>query len=228
MAAFVASLALAALNPGMVAAGQASVVTPTGQEGSAPAAQRCELRIITTRKGLSVSDSTDFKGGGLVGGAMSALYRKPNYPAIIDFANTEIGPEGQEKLIRAGLANLPTRLAGYRVVFEQAGPEALAAFKDARHSPRLTASTAPCVAEISVIAIAYIRTSLSRTVGALFMFRQFGSEPKATTVIVYANDASVRAFPPKSESDAPAARAELSTTFANVFAAFLKKVEKGK
>jgi hypothetical protein len=221
-------LALTALTPDIAAARQISAGPPPVQEGGTTAAQRCELRIITTKKGLSVADSTDFKGTGLIGGAMAGLYKKPNYQAVVDFANGEIGPEGQERLIRAGLVNLPGRLAGYQVTFEQAGPEALAAFKDARHAPRLTASTASCVAEISVIAIAYVRTSLSRTVDCLFMFRQFGAGPQPVTVVTYANDASVHAFPPKSDGDAPAARAELSTTFATVFAAFLKKIEKGK
>lgn len=220
-----ALLALLALKPDMAFAQQLLPSSPPGQARDSSASPPCELHVITA-PGLSVADSTDFKDSGLIGGLMSGLYKKPDYDAVKEMANAEIGPEGQERLINANLDKLPARFAGYRVIFERGGPQSIPAFKDAKRSPRLAASNAPCLAEISVIAIAYIRTSLSRGISSLFMFRQFGPEPQAKMVVSYANSAPARAFPPKSQDDVSTAQAELAAAFTKVYAAFLQKIAK--
>jgi hypothetical protein len=208
--------------PSAAIASQASAPSQTANTSST-----CELRIITA-KGLSVSDSTDFRGGGVIGDALSGLYKKPDYQMVTDAASLAIGPDGQEKLIRASLGKLPERLVGYQVTFERGGPEVLDAYKHAKQSPRITTSRAPCVAEISVVAIAYIRTSVSRGIDCLFMFREFGVAPTARRVTIYANGAPARAFPAKTPDGVQTGNDELSAAFSKMFLALLQKLSSAK
>jgi len=192
-----------------------------GQINASP----CELHFITTDN-IQIADSTDFKDGGLVGGLLSGLYRKENPLSAYDLANAEVGPEGQERFLAASLNLLPSQFADYHVAYEHGGNRPLAAFQQAKKTLRLSSSDSPCLAEISVVAVTYVRTSLARRIGYLFMFRQFDGAGSARKVITFANFSPVKAFPPQSEADFPAAREEVKSGFINALGGFMRKIDK--
>lgn len=202
-----------------IAAAPSAVAADSGQ------LQPCGIRFITTDN-IQIADSTNFKDGGLVGGLLSGLYRTENPLTAHDAANAAIGPEGQERLITANLTLLPPQLSSDDMAFEFGGQRPLAAFQDARKTSRLSASDAPCLTEISVVAVTYVRTSLARRIGYLFMFRQFDGIDKARRVVTYAGFSPVKAFPPQSDTDLPAAREELSAGFIKTFEGFMEKIRK--
>lgn len=185
----------------------------------------CKVRIITTSN-LQIADSTNFRKGGLVGGLLSGMYQKQDPLRALDIATSEVGPEGQQRLIAENEAFFPSRFASYEKMYEAGFQRPLAAFQEAKRTGRLSSSDAPCVFEFSVVAVTYVRTSLSREIGYLFMFREFGPEQKAKAVVTYADMVSVKAFPPKSEADVPAAKTELSAAFIKTLKGFFEKVGK--
>lgn len=197
------------------------------QNAPQPTTLACEMRIFTTDN-VQVADSTDFKDAGLVGGFLSGLYEKQDPLLAHDIAQSEIGAAAQERIMAASLTELPPRFSGYAVSFEAGGQRPLAAFQAARRSPRLSSSSASCQAEIAVVAATYVRTSLSRTFGFAFMYREFGINPRANKVITFGSSQKVTAFPPKTPADIPAARVELRQAFERAFPAFLAKIAKAK
>lgn len=216
------------LFPASVTAQDASPA-PGLNPGSESAAQSCTLSIITTEN-IQIADSTHFKEARIIGSAISTLYEKQDPLAAFDIANSTVGPEGQETLIMANLDLLPDRFLDRRIITEAGGQRPLAAFTAAKRSLRLSSSDDPCLAELSVVAVTYSRTSLYQKIGYLFMFREFSGAGKATNVVTFAEFNSVKAFPPKSkaEADATAARTELSNAFVKSFTNFTKKVGEKK
>lgn len=207
--------------------GLALYIPSTLHAQTAPDAQACELRIITTDN-VQVADSTNFKDGGLIGGLLTGLYEKQDPLLVYDIARDEVGEVGQKRLMNARLIDLPPRFSDYITSFETGGQRPLAAFQAAKRSGRISASAAPCLAEIAVVAATYIRTSLSRTFSFAFLYRQFGAGNRPEKVVSFGSSQKVDAFPPKSSADVPAARAELRMALEKAISGLFARIAKTK
>ena len=180
------------------------------QPAAAPAA--CELHFWPTEK----AQTSNYSGvAGPIGAALAGK-RMTGADALL----ADLPPEAQADALRAldlkGLLAMPAPVA---VVLETAPLRMKAA---GSQKTRLTASTAPCYAELAVKRIGYrSHITAGRDFGAVFILRRYANAAAPARIVQGAADVPVKLYPARNEAERPAANAELKQKFGRTAEKFL-------
>jgi len=230
------------MRKGMIAAGLLACAWGTAaQAQDAAAAGACELHVWPTENYLGLSMGL-LSGFGALGALADHSAHKDKVQTVKDLMREYLGPEVQiEELRKADVAGT-LGLAGYRIVVEaptpseedvKADPAVKAAAKamnaKLKSGVRLSASTAPCYAELVGIQIFYHKAMMyGRNLFSAWTFRDFG---RTGTGAPRAFSGSVKNpledFPPKTPDKVESAKAEIRDAYAKDFAEYVRKKVRG-
>jgi hypothetical protein len=198
--------------------------------------QGCELHVWPTQRydGISMGLLGAFGAiGGAIDGAANAGKVKTIEGRMAEF----LGPTDQiAELDRAGVRGA-LALDGYRLVSEAPIPSKEDAKHDAaakaqrdsmlaklKSGERLSASTAPCYAELIGTRLLYLKTAFSGpSLESYWTFRTFPPAGKASRKLSGSGKTKIADFPPKTEADMPTAKVGLRAAYAADFAKFVEK-----
>lgn len=220
-----------------------ALLTATIAQAQIPAtaaapAPSCELHVWPTENYLGINTGL-LSGFGPIGAVADLGAHKNRVQTVKDLMRDYLGPEIQmQELTKADVA-AALRLDGYRIVVEEPTPFNEDVKKDPalkektkalnariKSGQRLTASTAPCYAELVGTMIFYHKAMMygSNLFGG-WIFRRFPADPagKALTSNVGAVKNPLENFPPKSADRVEPARAELRDAYAKDFAEYVQK-----
>lgn len=189
-----------------------AAASPASAQQPATAPQSCELHFWGSDEALT----STYSG---VGGAIGAALAGPR-PQTGAGLSSDLPPAVQAEALRridlAGLLQMP----GVRLIEEQRPLPA----KAGRTGPRLTASKAPCYAELVVDMIAY-RSHITdgRKFGARYILRRFPRGAAMAQVDKGAKDVKMRIYPAKKPENHAAGLEELAAAFGRTTAGFLAK-----
>lgn len=172
-----------------------------------PAPSSCELHFWPTADAMASSNI--FLNPALQRGVTTGNVLLDHLPAQAQVSALE----------RLDLASL-LRMPGVRVILATAPVSDGVA---ARQRSRLTASNAPCYAELVVKRMGY-RTDMffGRDFGAVFIYRRFPPGGTTPEIVQGTGEAPLRLFPPSEESQRAAAREEMVAAFGTTFTAFVQ------
>jgi hypothetical protein len=195
--------------PGAALCGFALAATAAAQAPVPSAAEpACELHFWATDDALAGANI-------LLNSALQNGVTTGN--VLLDALPAEAQAAGLERLDLATLLGLP----GLRLVRET---EPVRDKVAAHRKGRLTASTAPCYAELAVKRMGY-RTDpfFGRDFGAVFIYRRFAPGGATARIIQGGGDVSIKIFPPRDETQREAAREEMTAAFGASFEKFASK-----
>lgn len=199
------------MNRRIVLAALAALATSPAS-GQAPAAPTCELHFWGSEEAVT----SNYSG---VGGAVGAALAGPR-PRTGTGLSGDLSPAVQAEALRrldlAGLLKMP----GVRLIEE---PRPLIA-KAGRAGPRLTASKAPCYAELVVDLIGYSsHITAGRKFGARFILRRFPDGASIARVEKGAKNVGLKIYPAKKPENHAAGLEELAAAFSRTAASVLAK-----
>ncbi len=197
----------------VLAALAAAAATPASSQEPAAAAPSCELHFWGSEEAVTSSYSG-------VGGAVGAALAGPR-PQTGGGLSGDLPLTAQAEALRrldlAGLLKMP----GVRVIEE---PRPLIA-KAGKAGPRLTASKAPCYAELVVDLIGYSsHITAGRKFGARFILRRFPNGAGIAQVDKGAKTVGLKIYPAKKPENNAAGLDELAAAFGRTAAGVLAKV----
>jgi hypothetical protein len=223
--------AVAAMLVTVAASAQAQDVSPTGTP-------MCELHIWPTENHTGTESGMLSALGGGIGAAIDHAAHAGKVATVTDMMREYLAPDAQVEQLKKSDALRTLRLADYQIVVEPALPsdadkkanpavKAAAALFGAKikTGARLSASTAPCYAELVGTKIFYYKAPMhGRNLFAGWTLRDFGKSGSAKPNI---SSGSVKNplenFPPKTPEDADMAKAELRDAYAKDFAEYVQK-----
>lgn len=185
---------------------------PASSREPASAAPSCELHFWGSDEALT----STYSG---VGGAVGAALAGPR-PQTGAGPSGDLPPSAQAEALRgidlAGLLGMP----GVRLIEEQRPLPAKAGSK----GPRLTASKAPCYAELVVDMIGYSsHITAGRQFGARYILRRFPGGAAIADVDKGAKDVKLKIYPARKPENHAAGLDELAAAFGRTTAGFLAK-----
>lgn len=204
----------------------------------APAPVGCELHVWPTENYIGINTGL-LSGFGLVGAVADVAAHDGRVKTVKDLMRDYLGPEVQlEELNKAGMT-AALKLADYRIVVEEPTPfnedvkkdPALKAKTKAMNAKikggqRLSASSAPCYAELIGTMIFYHKAMMygSNLFGG-WIFRRFPADPagKATVSKAGAVKNPLEDFPAKTPDKVEPAKAELRDAYARDFNEYVQK-----
>jgi hypothetical protein len=186
-----------------------------GSTGAAHAQASCELHIFVEPGFAARGHFATFGPGGV-----NVVGRLTPYEDVEARLREYLAPETQSGIIAAADVPRSLGLTGYEVIAEpiklleppEPGLTIKTWMEKMRHGPRLSASSTPCYAEIRVISQLYEKTALHRMIYSWFVFRQFDGD-RILFEHNIAKATQTDAFPPKSEAEVDAARADAIKAF---------------
>ena len=206
------------------------------QEVSPPATQECELHVWPTENYLGLNTGL-LSGFGIVGAVADLSAHEGRVKTVKDLMRDYLGPDVQlEELNKIGLTKT-LKLDNYRIIVEEPtpfnedlknNPELKAKVKamnaKIKGGERLSASTAPCYAEIIGTMIFYHKAMMygSNLFGG-WIYREFPATGKATKSITGAVKNPLENFPPKTPEMVEAAKAELRDAYTKDFVEYTQK-----
>lgn len=199
-------------------------------------AQQCELHIWPTENYLGLNTGL-LSGFGAIGAVADMAAHEGRVKTVKDHMKDYLGPDIQiEELNKADVLG-KLKLANYKIVVEPANPsydenkknpEIKAYLKglDAKikSGDRLSTSKSTCYAELVTTNIFYHKAMMyGSNLFVGFVFRDFGDKPKATFKAAGAVKNPLEHFPPKTEADIDAAKAELRDAYSKDFLEYVEK-----
>jgi len=201
----------------------------------------CELHVWPTENYLGISSGL-LSGFGALGALADHSAHKGKVQTVKDLMRDYLGPQVQMEELRKADVAAALGLNGYRIVEEAPTPSGedtkddparKAAIKDMnaklKSGARLTASTAPCYAELVGLQIFYHKAMMyGSNLFAGWTFRDFG---RAGTGTPKAYGGSVKNpledFPPKTPNKVESARVEIRDAYAKDFVEYVRKKVRG-
>lgn len=212
----------------------------TAQASAAPAQASsvtgCELHVWPTENYLGVNIGL-LSGFGIVGALADRSAHKNRVQTVKDLMADYLGPDVQiQELNKIGIAKT-LNLEGYRIVIEEPTPFNEDVKKDPvvkarakmlndrlKSGQRMSASVAPCYAELATTMIFYHKAMMyGSNLFAGWIFRDFGKGPGTVKVSKGAVKNPLENFPPKTPETIEAAKLELRDAFAKDFAEYVAK-----
>jgi hypothetical protein len=232
-----ATMMIRKLGTGFLASAMAIGAPAAAQRSETVAsAQNCELHVWPTRNYEGISMGL-LSGFGAIGGGLDAAANAGKVKTVKGRMEEFLGPNDQlAELDRVGVQRA-LKLDGYRLVPETPIPSK----EDAKHDPsakaqreamqaklkngeRLSTSTAPCYAELVGTQIFYMKAALyGRSIESDWTFRIFPPSGKAQRKLSGSGKTKLVDFPPETEADVPAAKADLRAAYAADFVKFVEK-----
>jgi hypothetical protein len=202
------------VKSGIFLSGGALALLLTSAQASAQLAgpAGCELHFWPTEKAQTSNASGV---GGAIGGALAGK-RMTSEDGLL----SDLPPEAQAEALRAlDLQALLGTPAPVSVVLQTTPLKTKTATSSRQ---RLTASAAPCYAELAVKRIGYrSHITAGRDFGAVFILRRYATPSAPARVVQGGADVSVKLYPARTEEERPAANAELQQKFGRTAEKFL-------
>ena len=209
------------------------------QDAAAPAptaGNGCELHVWPTENYIGINTGL-LSGFGLVGAVADIAAHDGRVKTVKDLMRDYLGPDVQmAELNKIGLAKT-LKLDGYTIVVEEPTPFNEDVKKDPvlkaktkalnaklKAGERLSASTAPCYAELVGTMIFYHKAMMygSNLFGG-WVYREFPATGKATKTLAGAVKNPLEDFPAKTAEKVDAAKAELRDAYAKDFVEYVDK-----
>jgi len=194
------------------------------------AAPHCELHVFPTENYIGINMGL-LSGFGVVGAVADMETHKGRVATVKELMKDYLGPELQVSELEKRDYVKRLGLDGYKVVIEaptpssddvKADPALKAKVKalnaDLKAGKRLTASTAPCYAELLITTIFYHKAMMYGSnlfVGTIL--RDYGKDRALPVTSAGAVKNPLEVFPPKSPEMIPAAQAELREAYGKDF-----------
>lgn len=215
-------------------------MTPPGPITAEADAQQCELHIWPSENYIGINTGL-LSGFGPIGAVADIAAHDGRVKTVKDHMKDYLGPDIQlDELNKADVLG-KLKLANYKIVVEPANPS----YDDNKKNPeikaylkgidakiksgeRLTASKSTCYAELVTTHIFYHKAMMyGSNLFVGYVFRDFGDKPKATYTARGQVKNPLEHFPPKTEADIDAAKAELRDAYSKDFAEYVvKKVQR--
>ena len=218
-----------------IAAGALVAMPAAAQDAAAPG-PACELHVWPTENYLGIQMGL-LSGFGLVGALADQASHEGRVKTVKDLMRDYLGPDVQMKeLDKVGYIKTLGLSGEWRVVVEKPTPwnedfkahpdltaEAKAMSATIKAGKRLTASTAPCYAELVTTHIFYHKAMMyGSNLFTGWTFREFaGAKVKVKGQGQVKNP--LEDFPPKAADKIPAAQAELRDAFTKDFVEYASK-----
>jgi len=201
-----------------------------------PAAQGCELHVWPTENYIGINTGL-LSGFGLVGAVADIAAHDGRVKTVKDLMRDYLGPDVQMEELNKIDLNKALKLNGYRIVVEEPTPfnedvkkdPALKAKTKAMNAKiksgeRLSASTAPCYAELIGTMIFYHKAMMygSNLFGG-WIYREFPATGKATKSAPGAVKNPLEDFPAKTEDKVESAKLELRDAYSKDFLEYVDK-----
>lgn len=209
---------------------------PPPQTAPAAATSTCELHVWPSENYVGINSGL-LSGFGALGALADVAAHDGRVRTVKDLMREYLGPQVQmEELQKLGVTRA-LKLDGYQVIVEEATPFVDDVKKDPavkarlksinariKSGERLSASTAPCYAELIGTIIFYHKAMMygSNLFGG-WIFRQFPATGKATKSFGGMVKNPLEDFPPKTPDKVDAAKAELRDAYAKDFSEYVAK-----
>ncbi len=208
----------------------------TAQSGPSPASASCELHVWPTQNYLGINSGL-LSGLGPLGALADMEAHKGKVTSVKDMMREYLGPDVQlAELNRIGLANT-LKLQGYRVIVEEPTPFNEDLKKDPalkakakemndriKANRRLSASTAPCYAELITTHIFYHKAMMyGSNLFTGWIYRKFDGGPTAIKVSKGQVKNPLEHFPPATPDKVEVAKVELRDAYAKDFSEYVQK-----
>lgn len=221
----IATLAVLSLTVEIAGAQEAAPVAPAA--AAAPAvAPSCELHVFPTLEGQAQTTGW-LSGFGIIGAVADASANKDRNVSEAQYLKEALGPRLQIEALKS--INVVEALglpAGTAVSYETPIADRNITTKATN---RLTASSAPCYAELVITQNFYQKRALyGRSLNNRFIFKDFRTGKTKANLFKGRGGNGLQHFPPKTTDETEAAETELRTVFANNFTEYAKTIKPSK
>jgi len=184
------------------------------QESAQPA---CELHIFPTLEGQAQTTGW-LSGFGIVGAVADAAKNKDRNVSEAEYLKEALGPRLQIEALRSVDVVAALRLPPSQIIYETPIADRKVSTKA---TGRLSASTAPCYAELLITQNFYKKAAIyGRSLNNRFIFKDFRGGATKAKLVKGRGGNGLAHFPPKTTDETEVAESELRETFAKNFMEF--------
>lgn len=199
-------------------------VTPAPVAATTPLPE-CEVHVFPTLEGQAQTTGW-LSGFGIIGALADASANKDRNIGDAAYLKEALGPQMQVEALQtldlAAQLNLPPS----QVIFETPIADRDVTTKA---KTRLSASTAPCYAELIVTQNLYKKAAIyGRSLNNRFIFKDFRTGKKEAKLLKGRGGNGLKFFPPKTTEEAEVAENELRDVFVKNFLEFVATLKKAK
>lgn len=190
---------------------------PATTEAAAPAAPACELHVFPTIEGQAQTTGW-LSGFGIIGAVADASANKNRNVGDAAYLKEALGPAMQVDALKALDLAAALKLPASQVIFETPIADRNVTTKAGN---RLSASTAPCYAELIVTQNLYTKRAIyGRALNNRFIVKDFRTGKTKTDLQKGRGGNGLSLFPPKTTEEAEGAEKELRDVFTKNFVEF--------
>jgi hypothetical protein len=190
---------------------------PATTEAAAPAAPACELHVFPTIEGQAQTTGW-LSGFGIIGAVADASANKNRNVGDAAYLKEALGPAMQVDALKALDLAAALKLPASQVIFETPIADRNVTTKAGN---RLSASTAPCYAELIVTQNLYTKRAIyGRALNNRFIVKDFRTGKTKTDLQKGRGGNGLSLFPPKTTEEAEGAEKELRDVFTKNFLEF--------
>ena len=206
-----------ALSGTALAQEASTLAAPATTEAAAPAAPACELHVFPTIEGQAQTTGW-LSGFGIIGAVADASANKNRNVGDAAYLKEALGPAMQVDALKALDLAAALKLPASQVIFETPIADRNVTTKAGN---RLSASTAPCYAELIVTQNLYTKRAIyGRALNNRFIVKDFRTGKTKTDLQKGRGGNGLSLFPPKTTEEAEGAEKELRDVFTKNFLEF--------
>ncbi len=211
--------ATAALLTGQSASAQTEIAP------AAATAPSCELHVFPTLEGQALTTGL-LAGFGIVGAIADASANKDRNISEAAYLKEALGPRLQIEALKSIDLPAELKLQPSQVIFDTPIADRKISTKATN---RLSASTAPCYAELLVTQNFYTKKAIyGRSLNNRFIFKDFRNGATTAKLVKGRGGNGLSFFPPKTTDETEVAEKELRDVFGKNFKEFAKGVKATK
>lgn len=186
-------------------------------ETDAAAEPACELHVFPTLEGQAMTTGL-LSGFGVVGAVADAAKNKNRNVGDAEYLKETLGPAFQVDALKTIDLVSALKLPPSQIIYETPIADRKITTKATN---RLSASTAPCYAELLVTQNFYTKKAIyGRSLNNRFIFKDFRDGKAKAELVKGRGGNGLSHFPPKTEDERPIAEGELRDVFVKNFVEF--------
>jgi hypothetical protein len=213
---------IAALAVSSALSATANAQTDAAASAAAPA---CELHVFPTLEGQAMTSGW-LAGFGIIGAVADAASNKSRNISEAEYLKEALGPRLQVAALKGVDIVAELKLPPSQIIYETPIADRNITTKA---TTRLSASTAPCYAELVITQNFYRKAAMyGRSLNNRFIFKDFRTGKTAAKLVKGRGGNGLSHFPPKTTDETEAAELDLRTAFAKNFTEFAATIKASK